>query len=97
MFVPYRARDEITGETRYRQTWGGKLVLQVQVSLPAWKSRYTANVGGTIPRRTEWRDATMQDLLDLERFRQRDIFSRAMNYVDGIGKKLDGDPGDPPK
>lgn len=52
--------DRITGETRYRTGWFGKLILQVEENTSGYLS-----VGGCNPRRvnsTRWRDAKAQDL-----------------------------------
>jgi hypothetical protein len=54
--------DEITGETRYRTGWFGKLILQVEEVYHV--AIYGRPRFGGIERvqRTKWRDATVRDL-----------------------------------
>lgn len=51
--------SQLTGKTRVRLGWRGKLVLQVQVT-----GLFTCNIGGQIDneRRTWWRDADLCDV-----------------------------------
>ncbi len=45
----------LTGNTRFRATWRGKLVLQVQYS-------YSATIYGEVTTAFGWRDAKTQDI-----------------------------------
>lgn len=49
--------SKLTGNIRYRTTWRGKLILQVEESLSA--SRYPDD----IHEYTAWRDATLSDMV----------------------------------
>lgn len=52
----------ITGRTRYRLGWRGKVVLQVQ----CWERQWTAGRWpGAAPWAERWRDATFRDVLDI--------------------------------
>lgn len=48
---------KLTGKVRYRTTWRGKLILQVEESLST--SRYPDD----IHEYTAWRDATVSDMI----------------------------------
>jgi hypothetical protein len=53
----------LTGKTRYRANWRGKIILQVEYAyrcLPAG-ARPTANGGGIVTK-YEWRDARVSDI-----------------------------------
>ncbi len=45
----------LTGNVRFRATWRGKLVLQVQYS-------YSTTVYGSVSTKFGWRDAKMEDI-----------------------------------
>ena len=49
----------LTGSTRYRTNWLGKVILQVQEH----GRMYCTNTNSTSPMQYKWRDATLQDLV----------------------------------
>lgn len=52
----------LTGRTRFRSNWRGKLVLQVQYI----ELRQSGMDGKLVPLAPQWRDATTQDLAELQ-------------------------------
>lgn len=52
--------DRLTGARRYRTTWRGKLVLQVEIEFPPYYEN--AAKGATLCR--NWRDASVADITD---------------------------------
>lgn len=56
-----RPRTDLTGLRRYRRSWLGKLILQVEVQYRRWDGL------DTIRAAFEWRDATIDDVVMLER------------------------------
>jgi hypothetical protein len=52
---------QLTGNTRYRLGWFGKVILEVS----EWQRRPTQGHPDTWPWVEGWRDATFRDLLDL--------------------------------
>lgn len=52
----------LTGRTRFRSSWRGKLVLQVQF----FEMLQSAMAGTLTPGAMEWRDASTQDLAELQ-------------------------------
>ncbi|WP_275523659.1 hypothetical protein [Burkholderia cenocepacia] len=51
----------LTGNTRYRLAWFGKVILEVS----EWRRRPTRGHPDTWPWIENWRDATFRDVLDL--------------------------------
>ncbi|WP_241301038.1 hypothetical protein [Burkholderia cenocepacia] len=51
----------LTGNTRYRLGWFGKVILEVS----EWRRRPTRGHPDTWPWIEDWRDATFRDVLDL--------------------------------
>lgn len=51
----------LTGNTRYRLGWFGKVILEVS----EWRRRPTRSNPDTWPWIEDWRDATFRDVLDL--------------------------------
>lgn len=55
----------LTGETRYRIGWRNKLILQVQV----WRKPFATNSHTPVSPYSDWRDATVEDMQEIERGR----------------------------
>lgn len=73
----------LTGRTRFRSSWRGKLVLEVQFL----ESRESGIDGRLIPDKTfQWRDATTQDLCELQHltFSRIDINVRLPDLPSGF-------------
>jgi hypothetical protein len=51
----FAAIGSLTGRTRYRQNWRGKLILQVEFNDSSW-------LGHSVHRFRAWRDATLSDI-----------------------------------
>lgn len=51
----------LTGNTRYRLGWSGKVILEVS----EWRRQPTRSHPDTWPWIEDWRDATFRDVLDL--------------------------------
>lgn len=53
----------LTGKLQYRKSWNGKLILQVQYA----SQRYSSLTPWGFEDYKAWRDATFEDLYNLER------------------------------
>lgn len=54
----------LTGKTRYRTSWRGKLILQVQVN-----GFVFCNYGDQLEEQSWWKDATFEDLQSLKEYK----------------------------
>jgi hypothetical protein len=61
--------EKITGATRYRENWRGKLILQVEYYVDEGTYSKSPRADGEAPpRETGWRDASTMDLSPIRYF-----------------------------
>lgn len=68
--------EKITGATRYRENWLGRLILQVEHYTDDPRMARSPRCDGTPPpRSTGWRDAASRDLISIRYFERKDFVS----------------------
>ncbi|RWF44278.1 MAG: hypothetical protein EOS65_02565 [Mesorhizobium sp.] len=76
--------DRITGQTRYRSGWFGKLILQVEENVSFYRPVSSGNPSRMVE--TRWRDARRGDLYLIE-WHERQKQPRVMPTTGSAGKR----------